>query len=243
MESNKLVILESTLPLMAYPPKKLDETLETVFMFWLSNLLSLKADKEEIVLNALPEIKYHFHSLGLDKVKKAFEMYARGQLSIKPISNYFDIVLVGQIFKEYRAIKPKNKIKEVDISEEEKKNLMSSGMKKCLDHYSKTNLILEGYTNFLYDYFYDDNYLPKDNETKNKFIDDAKVCLQIEYLDKKPISREENHEIKNTLESLNDNKPVIVINKAKELIVMKFLRELLKDNSLLNEVKLKYNVN
>ncbi|MCP4054348.1 MAG: hypothetical protein GY739_15070, partial [Mesoflavibacter sp.] len=45
MESNKLAVLDNSLPLKAYPEKDLNTLLETQFKFWLSNLLSLKADQ------------------------------------------------------------------------------------------------------------------------------------------------------------------------------------------------------
>jgi len=103
MESNKLTVLENKLPFRAYPENELDKVLETVFKYWLANLLSIKADNEEKLNLAIPAIKNHFWSLGFDEVKKAFEMYADGKLSTKPIPNYFDRILVGQIFNDYRA--------------------------------------------------------------------------------------------------------------------------------------------
>lgn len=145
MESNKLTVLENKLPLKAYPEKSLDQILHTEFMYWVSNLLSLKEDKEEAVLNAIKEVKYHFHSLGLDELKKAFEMYARGQMSIKPISNHLDNILVGQIFKEYKSIsKPKNKvITMLEPTEEEKKYNEIVSATICFDFYNQNGYLNE----------------------------------------------------------------------------------------------------
>ena len=151
MESNKLAVLENKLPLKAYVQTDIDEILRTSFMYWLAKLLSLKADKQEIVLDALPDIKYHFHSLGLNEVKKAFEMYARGQLNLEPISNYFDMVLVGKIFKEFN----KQKVKEIKviepivISDQEKRNNEILSATICFDYY-----IQHGYLNDTSMYLY-----------------------------------------------------------------------------------------
>jgi len=151
MESNKLAVLENKLPLKAYVQTDIDEILKTSFMYWLAKLLSLKSDKQEIVLDALPDIKYHFHSLGLNEVKKAFEMYARGQLNLEPISNYFDMVLVGKIFKEFN----KQKVKEIKviepivISDQEKRNNEILSATICFDYY-----IQHGYLNDTSMYLY-----------------------------------------------------------------------------------------
>lgn len=238
----ELQVLENTLPLKAFPPKSLDKTLETTFMFWIANLLSLKADKKESVLIALPEIKYHFHSLGLKDVKKAFEMYARGQLSIKPISNYFDIVLVGQIFQEYKATLPRKKPKKEELSDEEKKDLISKGMKRCLDYWEKEQKIADGYILFLYDTFYDDGFLPTDKESKLKAMENAKSLIEINYIGRKPKNLKERDKIKEVLEDIKDPKSALVIKTAKELMVNKFLRETFKDEKLVNDLKKKYEV-
>lgn len=111
--------LTNVVPLKAIPEKDLDVVLTTKFMFWVANLLSIKADNEENVLNALPAIKKHFWSLGMKEVVQAFTMYADGELSIQPKSNYFDRVLVGQIFQEYRKQKRTKHVKK-DIDEEKR---------------------------------------------------------------------------------------------------------------------------
>lgn len=224
----ELTTLENPLPLKAFPQKKLDQVLETEFMYWIANLLSLKSDKKEIVLHALSEVKYHFHSLGLKDVKKAFEMYARGQLSIKPISNHFDFVLVGQIFQEYKATLPRKKPNNPEPSEKEKKELTANGMKKCLDHWEQTERILDGYTLFLYDILSADGYLPMDKEAKLKAMENAKSLIELNYVGVEPKNLKHRNEIKEVLEDLKNPKSLNVIRTAKELMVSKFLRETFK---------------
>jgi hypothetical protein len=146
MESNKLAVLDKKLPLRAYPENQLDEVLKTSFKFWLATLLSIKAENEDKLDAALPAIKKHFWSLGIVEVKKAFEMYADGELTIKPIPNYFDRILVGQIFNEYRDRKPRPKvdIKPIEISQDEKDLIVYSGLICCFDNWVQTNNIIDG---------------------------------------------------------------------------------------------------
>jgi hypothetical protein len=248
MESNnKLSVLEKNQPLRAFLKDDgleeiLDNHLKGAFRYWLANLLSLKEDKKEIVLNALNEVKYHFHSLGLDDVKKAFEMYARCKLSLKPISNHFDVVLVGQIFKEYNELRPKKIASAPELPMEEKDRLIQSGMKKCILNYEENTQVLDGYNLFLYDILFSDGYLPKDKETKNKALKDAKDSLEIEYLGRKPKSIDDRKKIKNVLESIKNPRSSMVIIKAKEIMVMKFLRETYRNESLVKELRERYKI-
>jgi hypothetical protein len=146
MESNKIAVLDKKLPLRAYPEKMLNDVLETSFKFWLANLLSIKADNEQKLDSALPAIKKHFWSLGLNEIKKAFEMYADGELITKPIPNYFDRILVGHIFKEYKQQKPivKKEIKMPEPTEEQKELLIYEGLIFCYDNWVQTKNIING---------------------------------------------------------------------------------------------------
>lgn len=97
-----LVIKSPNLPLKAYPQEAL-ETQEEAFMQWITDLLGLRgeASAKRLIL-AMPVIRKKFHSLSFTDIKTAFEMYALGELETKPITNYFDIILVGQIFNDYK---------------------------------------------------------------------------------------------------------------------------------------------
>jgi hypothetical protein len=115
----ELTKLNHALPLKAYPEKDLNTLLATQFKFWLCGLLSMKSSNEDAVDASLPAIKKHCWSLGLREVKKMFEMYVDGELSITPRSNYLDRVLVGQIFQSYKAQQRTKPIKK-DIDQEKR---------------------------------------------------------------------------------------------------------------------------
>lgn len=133
MSNDKLVILENKLPLKAYPENDLDIVLKTVFKFWLSSLLSMKADNEDKIDLTLPVIKKQCWSMGINQVKEMFEMYADGKLMyqegnntyLRPISNYFDRTLVGQIHNRFILEKRKNHKKVLTKTEKENQDYVN----------------------------------------------------------------------------------------------------------------------
>lgn len=158
---SKLQIFKSDLPLKAYPKEELDKILigdendkeKPTFSDWVSDLLSLYGeDSARKIIAAMPAIKKHFWSLGLKEVKNAFEMYADGEMSIKPRSNYFDRVLVGQIFNEYRNTK------------------RTKPTKKDLDQQKIDEDIL--YTIQLFDFFVQERKIPKDSVWVYEYLEE-----------------------------------------------------------------------
>ena len=142
---DKLAILETNLPLKAYTPEKRQDVFENVFIIWISDLLGLTGeDAAKRLLIALPAIEKHFWSLGFNEIKKAFTMYADGELQTKPLPNYFTRILVGQIFKEYKQQKVKEikVIEPIIISDDEKRNNEILSATICYDFY-----IQNGYLN------------------------------------------------------------------------------------------------
>lgn len=224
MESkDKLAILENKLPLRAYPKKKLDKILETKFKYWLATLLSIKADNEIKLDNALPTIKHLFWSLGIDEVKKAFEMYAHGQLSIIPRPNYFDIILVGQIFKEYNKSRPmpKKTIKEPEMTQEDKEKNIYLGCITCFDSYIQTDKIIYGYT-WVYDHLDDLKLLKFTDDEKRKIMSIAKEKL-IEEI-KLIYSHSEYKTFIRDLENKKEEQSII--NTAKRMMLIRFFSSL-----------------
>ena len=219
MESNKLAILERQLPLRAYPETKLDEVLKTSFKFWLANLLSIKADNEEKLDSALPSIKKHFWSLGIHEIKKAFEMYADGELITKPIPNYFDRILVGQIFKEYKQQKPivKKEIKTPEPTQEEKDNLIYLGVINCFDEFVQTNKIINGYT-WVYDHLEELEILKYSKTDKIKQMPIAKKRLISE--NKEVLSHSNYKQFTRDLE--NKRTDQAIINTAKKMLLERY---------------------
>lgn len=221
MGSNKLQTIEKNLPLRGYPKEstEVDDTLKTVFKYWLANLLSIKADNEKKLDSALPAIKKHFWSLGFTEIKKAFEMYADGELKTKPIPNYFDRILVGQIFNEYRQQKPviKKTLPMPEPTQKEKDDLIYHGLITCFDEFIQKGNIINGYT-WVYDHLNELGIV--------KYSDDEKRSQM-------PIAESRLRAEAKEMKSLNDYKTFIrdleakrlkqsIINKAKNMLLERF---------------------
>lgn len=222
MESNKIAILEKQLPLRAYPEKELDKVLETSFKFWLANLLSIKAENEEKLDNALPAIKKHFWSLGIHEIKKAFEMYADSELISKPVPNYFDRILVGNIFKEYKAQKKVVK-KEID-HQEIMRQTNKSHLVSFFNQYFKTKQINDCYVVFAYDSLEKNGFIKLTKQEKLKLMKDSEVLFIID--------KKENGNIKEKLKEYKkeDVPEDELIFLSKKIALKDFLRKLNNDN-------------
>jgi len=96
MASNKIAVLEKSLPLRAYVKEDLNKALIMEFLPWICSLLSLTDQKSADRLeSALPAIKEQCIGMGFKEIRKMFEMYADGKLYVQPIPNYFDRILLG----------------------------------------------------------------------------------------------------------------------------------------------------
>jgi len=168
MESKKLSVLEKQLPLRAYPPEDLNKILIMDFLPWLSGLLSLT---DEVSANrlelALPAIKDQCIGMGFVEIKKMFEMYADNKLAVKPISNFFDRILLGKIIDEYRSYKKrtvKPKIEEmkpppgIDLSEQ-----IEESIKEMQEYYYQHGKI-NGIVTHLYSHLFSKGVLPQHNK-------------------------------------------------------------------------------
>jgi len=134
---NKLIVKHPNIPLRGYPEDLLKIILYGTddepgrFAVWISNLLGLTGETSAKRLYlALPAIEKHFLSMNFQEITKIFEMYADGQLSIQPRTNYFDRILVGQIFEAYRKEKqikmePKKTEDELKAEEDNIKVIMA----------------------------------------------------------------------------------------------------------------------
>ena len=218
MESTELVLLEKKLPLRAYTKENLDEVLGTVFQYWLANLLSIKADNEKKLVSAFPAIKKHFWSLGINEVKKAFEMYAYGELSIKPIPNYFDIILVGQIFKAYKQQKPIKKIKIVELTEEQKDFKMIEATDRVKKEFNQHGRIIET-CHHVYDYLFEKGILPKDKAYKDAIFAKALELRKSEIIQERVVNNKESKDLRTVYSKGN-----AVINIAKRLVLEDYFK-------------------
>lgn len=195
--SNELIIKHPNLPLKAYAPDALEKEMDK-FMLWINNLLGLRGEEsaKRMVL-ALPAIQKHFYSLGFAEITKAFEMYADGELSIQPRTNYFDRILVGQIFNDYKMYKRQKNPKTMDYDKE------NSDFLYCVQ---------------AFDYFVQNGALPEQAAWLYEYLTDHKGILSV--------SKREKHTSYNLALDKYENKDVAIL-KSKIWLVERYFNNLI----------------
>lgn len=151
--------IHGDLPLKKYSKDNLKKVIYNDLIVWISDLLSLTDEvSAKRLYVAIPSIEEFCWSMGIDEIKKMFTMYAQSKLSVKPISNYFDTILLGKIVESYKEQKPVKKvqIQAPEISQEEKDIIMFHGIVTCFDYYVQYNkfdesIIVTHYHDHLHD--------------------------------------------------------------------------------------------
>ena len=220
MENTKIQILDKNLPLRAYKTEELNRAILMNFLPWLSNLLSLSdkssADRLEI---ALPAIKEHCIGMGFAEIKKMFEKYADSKMSIKPIPNYFDRVLLGQIVNEWKSKRPIKKVENTVISDSEKERIMLDAVDRVKKEIQETGT-LKDTGHHVYDFLVESGRIEK--PSKEKRIEFHKISLQeqkTELTDKAKFDYDLRRQLKKAIHRLgNGNESTI--KRAKTLLII-----------------------
>ena len=229
-----LVKLDKKIPIKAIPEQELNTIILTQFTVWVANLLSLtdetSAERLEI---ALPAIKEHCWSMGFEEIKKMFEMYADSKLSIKPIPNYFDRILLGKIVDAYKQQKPikKKEIIMPEPTEEEVQELIFVGVVNCFDEFKQTNKIIDGYV-WVYDHLDQLRFLKFSNDEKRKIMPIAKDRLINEKKDYMNLSQYRQF----TLDLENKRVNQAIINTAKKMLLERYFLKLIAKNTHIKDI-------
>jgi len=225
--NNSLTILDTKIPLRAYPKEDLDRILIMQFTTWVSSLLSLtgetSTDRLEI---ALPAVRELCIGMGFDEIKKMFEMYADGKMGLKPIPNYFDRILLGKIVAEYKSSTKKPKvIVEKKISEEEKEFIMVEAVDRTKKEVLQTNNISSPCSH-IYDYLYKKGKLPKHTqEFKSEYLNRAKLRVKSDEATRAQIDYEIHKQLKTILEKIDNNNHSGIIPMVKKLILIDYFKK------------------
>lgn len=176
---SNLAKIESTIPIKAIPEQELNMIILTQFTVWVANLLSLTDETSANRLEtALPAIKEHCWSMGFVEIKKMFEMYADNKLSISPIPNYFDRILLGKIVDDYKSQKQKP-VKEINtIQDMEETNKVH--LHKFFRAFFLTHYINDCYVHLAYKFLEDNGFIKLSKEDKLKLMEDANLFITIE---------------------------------------------------------------
>lgn len=145
----QVAVLDKTIPLRNIPEDSLNKIIAVDLARWLCSLLSLTDENSANKLEAaLPAIKDHCWSMGFAEIKKMFEMYADSKLSVKPISNHLDRVLVGQIHEAYKSQKKivKQPEKPLELSSQDIEINQILNIFYCYDEWKETKTISLSYS-------------------------------------------------------------------------------------------------
>ena len=225
-KNTQIAILDRALPLRAYPEELLQTAILKDLLPFLTRLLSLtdevSADRLEI---ALPAIKTQCIGMGFAEIKKMFEMYVDSKLSLKPIPNYFDRILLGKIITEYKS-QNKKQIKPIEntMTEEDKENIMIEAV-DSIKKEVKQNGVITSRCSHVYDYLDQKGKLPTDKESKMLVWEKASTIAKREAMEKATQSYEEHVKLKAILEKLDapkGNGTIVAI--SKRLVLEEYFR-------------------
>lgn len=190
----------------------------------------LDFDKKEI----RELILKRFAGLSINELYYAFKLERFGELDPStPHYNRFDAVFVSQVLGKYMKWRQNIRMHhnlpigiqepKKDIPDEEKKELIRSGVMSCYDHYRETLFIEEGKT-YVYEVLYDLGVLPTDPETKKKAYEEAKEVIRMDTTLKKAKSRDEKKQFKELLSEIEKKKSDVVVVFAKQIVLGKYFR-------------------
>jgi len=214
-----LAVLDKQLPLKAYDPEKLNTIVLTALTPFISGLLSLTDETSAKRLElALPAIKDLCWGMSFKEITKMFEMYADNKLSIKPMSNYFDRILLGKIVEAYKQQKPTQKPVYNYMSQDEKDFIMSEAVDRIAKDYKQHGKITESCFH-VYDHLFSQGKLPKGGSYKVKKFSEA--CL----IYAKGEFKDEN-EYQKIISTFNKQDRNEVKNIAKRLVLEDYYKQL-----------------
>lgn len=150
-------------PLRGMPEEVLNDKILNDLAPWLSQLLAIDDNEKNIsrLEVLLPMIKESAWSMSVSEIKKAFLMYAKGELSIEPRDNYLTAILFSKVintYKQQRREKPQI-IEKPMISEKEIKQNAIENIWLAWDEFEKLKRIpIEFHTAF--DELYNRGILP-----------------------------------------------------------------------------------
>ncbi len=226
----------------ALDDKNLTSTLyELIKLTYYKCGIKTNAEELSMLVVAFKEELTDYRYITIAELKKCFksgykEEYGKYYgLNVKTF-----IVWVEYYIKNERQIELNNRKKQKvtnDVqTKEEKQYWINKGVLTCFDYFVENSTIKDGYI-YVYDILYEVGLLPVDKETKDKVYKSAIEVMNYELNSKKAISLSEKNDIKLTIERIKNPKDNLVINKCKEISLLRYFRGLLKDDGLTNEFK------
>ena len=199
------------------------------FLPFLSGLLSLTDQKSAERLElALPAIKDQCIGMGFDEIKIMFEKYADGKMSIKPIPNYFDRILLGKIVNEYKSTKIKK------VTEQPKKPTEAEINRIMLDAFDRIKAevkefgSIQGSAHHIYDFVTKRGQIIFSDAEKKAAFSISKREIISDEKNKAIGNYELKKKLKHTLAMIENGSNSRVIINAKKLLLENYFLSLRK---------------
>lgn len=184
------------------------------------------------------------------EIKEAFKMYVKGDFNseFERLIYKLDCIILAKVMRCYDVVKQsqtnayyselKRKVRELEekknqITEEEKLNIIMSGLESAFYQYHDNGTLDIGRL-YLYDFLYEKDLLPKDKITKDAVL--KKAISSLEMKKKKAVTRMERDMI--IILNKDNSYSVNVINECKRISVLRYFDQFTKYEQLLAKVEL-----
>ena len=231
----ELIVLESKKKLREYTDIEFNTKCANL-VYYLLNLLGVSDGKTEHHTTLIKFIKATSDHYSFEEIVKAFDLYVSHQLNIK-VFQQLNAVVFGNVMKAFsvyknqklRIYKQQNSIKkEVELSENEKNQIMQKATLKIFAEYKQTEE-LKGITHHIYDYLDNKGLMPKENEYKISIYKKAKKIILQEKRNEYLLSQNvpQNNIINEQIDSIKNNNNKQVINFSKKIILEEYFKKII----------------
>ena len=217
-------------------------------VYYLLNLLGVnsKEGSEEHHIACFEFINTNLGEFTYQEIALAFNLYISHKLSLndKPmfIAQQLNPVVIGNVMEAYKQHKKSSVLDEYrrrknemlqpkkELSEEDKLMIVLIGVQNCFQHYKETKEIEHGRL-YVYDFFYENNCLPKHSkEFKKKIIKQATKEVKQEY-------KTSNYSFGRPLTAflLSEGGKASIKNKCKEIILKNHFEGIIKNKTNFEE--------
>lgn len=213
------------------------------FVDWCLNLLAVNDNgKQQHHAACFEFITSKLTGFTFEELKAAMLMYVSGEFENIKVTQQFNSVVLGNVMREYKKnrdvsmswyfqerSKHLSKLKEPEMTEEEKNKLIVTGIVNCFKEYKENKTILSGYA-WVYDHLNESHKLHFTVEEKRKAMESAKRILaaQAKKLDPK--------DARKVLENIEEKNSAKVIVKAKSLLLQKFFDGIMVENKDIKDI-------
>lgn len=249
---NELALALENTKIRDYQPEQREINTKKMVLYLL-NLLGVKGSESTTPHHVICTkfIEKNLKHYTYQEIELAFEKYVLGEFYDSKgqkmlVTQQLNAVVLGNVMNCYSELKTneldayrseRNKQivearnKSEELSDQEKSDLIRSGVVTCFDHYSQHNEIKSGYL-YVYDVLFDKGLLESEIEEKKRIYKLAVSRVNREVKSKRPTTFAERNDIKHLIEKAKNN---LLIDKykaeAQSISLSMFFQSIVDSNS------------